>query len=184
MSKLAKKPIPIPPEVKIEIKGDEIHISGKAGVLSLPLLSYLDLKVSSEGSISVTAHANHKQARANLGTMASLLTNAIEGVTKGFSKSLEVEGIGFRASLEGTTLVLTVGFSHPVRFQAPPGVKLTIEKNVITVSGVDKQLVGEVAAQIRRIKKPEPYKGKGIHYSGEIIRRKAGKKVAGSTAGA
>ena len=113
----------------------------------------------------------------NVGTMWSLARNAAQGVLSEFSKVLEIEGIGYRASIEGDTLVLSLGYAQPVRFKIPKDVSVRVEKNVITISGVDKQLVGETAATIRQLKKPEPYKGKGIRYRGEIIRRKAGKKA-------
>ena len=183
MSKIGKKPLPIPAGVKVEVRGQVINFSGQAGDLAVPILDYLKTELK-ENELVFLPLAKHKQARANWGTMASLASNALEGVSQGFTKSLEIEGIGFKASMEGMTLVLNVGFTHRVKFAPPPGVKITVEKNIIKVSGVDKNLVGQAAAQIRKIKKPEPYKGKGIHYVGEVIRRKAGKKVAGTGTGA
>jgi len=183
MSKLAKKPIPIPEGVKAELKGEHLEFTGKAGSFGLAMLPYVKAEIRERGLV-LTKTADHKQARANWGTMAALTKNALRGVSEGFTKSLEIEGIGFKAGKEAETLVLNVGFTHQVKFQPPSGIKITVEKNVIKVSGVDKSLVGEVAAQIRKIKKPEPYKGKGIHYVGEVIRRKAGKKVAGTGTGA
>ena len=182
MSRLAKKPILIPAGISIEEKEKIVHITGERGTLRVPVLPYVTIVIK-DGALFVESHVHHMQARANIGTMAALLKNALRGAKEGFSKSLEVEGIGFRAALEGDILVLNVGFSHQVKFHPPAGVKISVEKNAITVGGIDKQLVGEVAAQIRRIKKPEPNKGKGIHYKGEVIRRKAGKKVAGAGAG-
>lgn len=179
MSKLAKKPIAIPEGVKVEVSGKEVKFAGKDANLALPVLDYTDVQIK-DNQIFLSKKAGHKQAAANLGTMAALVKNALVGVSQGFSKSLEIEGIGFKAALEGKTLVVNAGFTHPVKFEAPGGVKVTVEKNIIKVSGIDKGLVGQVAAQIKKIRKPEPYKGKGIHYVGEVVRRKEGKKVAGA----
>jgi large subunit ribosomal protein L6 len=178
MSKLGKKPISIPVGVTVTEANGHLEVKGKAGNLSLPVLPYIALTIK-DGAVHLTPTLDHKQARANWGTMAALLKNAFEGVTLGFKKVLEIEGIGFRATMEGKNLVLNVGFTHPVKFMPPEGVTITLEKNRITVASVNKEMLGEAAAQIRSIKKPEPYKGKGIRYAGEVIRRKAGKKVAG-----
>lgn len=183
MSKLAKKPIGLGEGIKVEIGEKNITVSGKEGTLTLPILDYVKAEIK-DAKLYFTKTADHKQARANLGTMASLAKNALEGVSQGFIKSLEIEGIGYRVTLEGQILVLNVGFTHSVKFEPPKGIRITVEKNLIKVSGVDKSLVGETAAKIRKIKKPEPYQGKGIHYLGEVIRRKAGKKVAGTGTGA
>ena len=185
MSKIGKKPILIPAGVEIGLKDDKIEVKGKGGIVTLPFLPYLkeDLTKKEDGlsEMVFSTTNNSKQARANWGTMASLVRGAVEGVTNGFSKNLEIEGIGFKASLEGNKLVLNVGFTHPIKLETPSGIKILVEKNVIKVSGIDKALVGQVAANIRKIKKPEPYQGKGIRYQGEVIRRKEGKKAAGST---
>jgi large subunit ribosomal protein L6 len=183
MSKIAKKPITIPDGAEAKVDGRVLRIKGKEGELNLNVLEYVSIEVK-EGHIIFTATANHKQARANWGTMAALTKNAFVGVTKGFIKNLEFEGIGFRASLEGVNLVLSVGFTHPVKIAPPAGIKFSIEKNVIKISGADKTAVGQVAAQIRKVKPPEPYLGKGIRYQGEVIQRKAGKKAAGATGAA
>lgn len=186
MSKIGKKPINIPVGVEVKLQDGAIEFKGKDTKLSLPVLPYIKGKIiftdSGTNQLVFSKESNIKQARANWGTMASLSTNAIKGVTDGFSKTLIIEGIGFKASLEGTKLALNVGFTHPIKFEPPAGIKINIEKNIIKISGYDKAVVGEVAAQIRKIKKPEPYKGKGIRYNDEVIRRKAGKKVAGATA--
>ncbi|OGY64679.1 MAG: 50S ribosomal protein L6, partial [Candidatus Harrisonbacteria bacterium RIFCSPHIGHO2_02_FULL_40_20] len=145
------------------------------------LLEYINLEINGNQAIFKPS-SMHKQARANWGTMTSLFKNALQGATEGFFKILEIEGVGYRASMEGNTLILSVGFTRPVKYTAPENIKIIVDKNGIKISGIDRQLVGQVAAQIRKIKKPEPYKGKGIHYQGEVIRRKAGKKVAGATA--
>ena len=181
MSKISKKPIIIPDGVTVKINNRLIEVTGKTGSLSLRLLEYINLEINGNQAIFKPS-SMHKQARANWGTITSLLKNAIQGVTEGFFKIIEIEGVGYRASMEGNTLVLSVGFTKPVKYTAPESIKITVDKTGIKIAGIDRQLVGQVAAQIRKIKKPEPYKGKGIHYQGEVIRRKAGKKVAGATA--
>ena len=177
MSRLSKKPIAIPEGVSLLLDGETLKVKGPKGELSLRVLPFLDVKIE-ESSVSVSSGKSMKQAVINKGTMWSLICNAIEGVSKGFSKTLEINGVGFRAMMEGEALVLHLGFVNPIRFVPPPGVTVTVEKNIIRISGIDKESVGQAAAEIRANKKPEPYKGKGIKYSGEIIRRKAGKKAA------
>ncbi|MBI4119526.1 MAG: 50S ribosomal protein L6 [Parcubacteria group bacterium] len=181
MSKLAKKPIAIPEGVAVDKKEDVVEVKGPKGGITLRRLPFTDIALEDKGA-RVLCSGSEKQVKANCGTMWALLRNALVGVSQGFQKSLEIEGVGYRAALEGKTLVLNVGFSHPVRFSPPEGIEVKVDKNVINISGIDKDLVGRAAAQIRAIKKPEPYKGKGIRYQGEVIRRKAGKKVAGTTA--
>ena len=180
MSKIAKKPIKIPTGVEVKRDGNVLNIKGKEGVLSLGVLEFVNVEIK-DGEMTFTSLAKHKQARANWGTMAALTKNALFGVDKGFAKNLEFEGIGFRASMEGVNLVLTVGFTHPVKITPSPGIKISVEKNVIKITGADKASVGQMAAKIRKVKPPEPYLGKGIRYQGEVIRRKAGKKAAGAT---
>lgn len=181
MSKIGKKQLAIPEGVTVTITDGTITVKGKTATLVVPVLSFV--KPTVEGSIvSFAVSGTAKQARANWGTQSALVANAITGVTTGFTKQLEVQGIGFKANMEGANLVLNVGFTHPVKFTAPAGVKVSVEKNQITITGSDKYLVGQAAAQIRKIRKPEPYQGKGIRYVGEQVRRKEGKKVAGSTA--
>ncbi|MBI3046617.1 MAG: 50S ribosomal protein L6 [Candidatus Harrisonbacteria bacterium] len=182
MSKIGKKPIEIPAGVNIEIKDSRLEIKGKEGALSLSVLPYTKVELKNN-QVLVMAEADEKQARSNWGTMRALAQNAVLGVSGGFTKELEIQGIGYRAAAEGANLVLNIGFSHPVKFTPPAGIKISVEKNLIKVSGVDKNLVGEVAAKIRALKKPEPYKGKGIRYKGEVVKIKAGKKAV-STAGA
>lgn len=183
MSKVGKKPIEIPSGVSVTLKDSLIEVKGKDGNLTLPVLPYTKLEVK-ENQVSVSAEEKHKQARSNWGTMRALAQNAILGVSGGFIKELEIQGVGYRAAAEGNNLVLNIGFSHPVKFAPPAGIKISVEKNLIKVSGVDKNLVGEVAAKIRSLKKPEPYQGKGIRYKGEVVKIKAGKKVAGATGAA
>ncbi|MEK7115039.1 MAG: 50S ribosomal protein L6 [Patescibacteria group bacterium] len=185
MSKIGRKPVVISNGVEVKIIDKKLEFKGKEGSLTLPLLPYIkaEIKPGTGGNELIFSKENDvKQARANWGTMASLAKNAIQGVSQGFSKTLEIEGIGFKASVQGNTLALNVGFTHQIKMDAPAGIKIVVEKNTIKISGFDKALVGEVAANIRKVKKPEPYKGKGIRYQGEVVRRKAGKKVAGTTA--
>lgn len=177
MSKIGKKPIIIPEGVEVKIDDGILKIKGKRGELSLLILPFIKIDLN-EQAISLSAEGDFKQARANWGTMRALANNAVIGVSDGFSKALEIGGVGYRASLEGNNLVLNIGFTNPVKIIPPEGIIISVEKNVIKVSGNDKALVGKTAAEIRAKKKPEPYKGKGIKYQGEIIRRKEGKKAA------
>ena len=152
-----------------------VIIKGPKGELSV--LLHPDMDVTFENNEArVLPRLENKKSAALWGLYRSLIANMVEGATKGFEKKLELDGIGYRVAMEGTGLLMQLGFSHPVRVSAPEGIQFQVERNVITVSGVDKAKVGEVAARIRSLKKPEPYKGKGIHYRGEVIRRKQGKK--------
>lgn len=175
MSRIGKKPIKLPAGVSCVLSGREANIKGPKGELTVMLPPKVSV-AEKEGELLVTV-ADPAQARqaAFWGLGRSLLYGAVAGVSEGFSKQLEFSGVGFRAALAGKELVLTVGFSHPVKFTPPAGIDLKVEGNVITVSGIDKQMVGETAARIRAIKPVEPYKGKGIKYAGEVVRRKAGK---------
>jgi large subunit ribosomal protein L6 len=177
MSKVGKKPIAIPDGVTVQFEGRILLVTGPKGKLEVPKLE--NVEVTQSGSeIVLQPASDSQQTTMNWGTMRSLLANAVDGVTKGYAKTLEIEGVGFKASMEGNDkLVLKVGFSHLVNFPVPQGITIAVEKNKIMVSGFDKHLVGQVAADIRKIKKPEPYLGKGIRYQGEVIRRKAGKKA-------
>ncbi len=179
MSKIGKKPIAIPDNVEVKANGDFLEFKNDNKSITLKILPYLKAEIKDK--ILLFAPENDSRtARTNWGTMGSLAFNAVSGLTKGFSKILEIEGIGYRASMEGKTLVLNLGLSHPVKFAPPEGIEISVSKNTINISGFDKTAVGQAAAKIRAFKKPEPYKGKGIKYQGEIIRRKAGKKVAGT----
>jgi len=167
----------IPSGVEAKINGDVISMKGPKGELSRKFKN--DVEIFLNGSeISLKPKRNSKEVMALWGTYASHLKNMIEGVTNGFGKKLVVEGIGFKAQLEGTNLVLNLGFSHPIKIEIPEDLKVLVEKNVISVSGSDKEKVGAMSAKIRAFKKPEPYKGKGIRYDNEVIRRKSGKKAA------
>lgn len=179
MSKIGKKPITIPENVKIKLEDRVLSIEGPRGHLSLSIPMEIKAELSDK-SLIFSNSGSSKRSSAMWGTTRALAENAIKGVSSGFEKILEIEGIGFRAQKDGRDLILSLGFSHPVKFPPPEGIEISVEKNKIIVSGIDKALVGGIAAQIRALKKPEPYKGKGIRYQGEIIRRKAGKKVAGA----
>lgn len=180
MSKIGKKLIKIPEGVTVSVSENVMAIKGKLGELKVPVLAFVNPEIK-DGQIVFGVSGNQSQARSNWGTMRALVAGAVIGVMEGYIKLLEIEGIGFKASVDGKNLVLNIGFSHPVKYAIPDGIVVNVEKGVIKVSGIDKALVGEVAAQVRRLKEPEPYKGTGIRYKGEVIRRKAGKKVAGAT---
>lgn len=176
MSRIGKKPIAIPSGVEVTVGKHQVDVKGPKGSLSTPL--HAKIEVKQEGSeIVVTRVDESRLARAQHGLRRTLLSNMIEGVTKGFEKQLEVVGVGYRVNVQGTKVVLNVGYSHPVEFPLPAGIEAKAEGTKLTISGCDKQMVGEVAAQIRRVRKPEPYKGKGIKYVDEVIRRKAGKSA-------
>lgn len=181
MSRLAKKPITIPQGASVAVRDGGVSVTGPKGSQNVKLPARIDVRVEGAG-VHVASGGTTKQDRANTGTVWSLVRNAIEGCVNGFSKELEIEGVGFRAVLEGQTLTLHLGYAHPVRVPIPAGITVVVEKNAVTVSGVSKELVGRFAAEVRALKKPEPYKGKGIRYKGEVIRRKAGKKAATGTA--
>lgn len=179
MSRIGKKPIIIPAGVTVSLSERTVSVVGPKGTLTRLLPPEVDLKIEA-GVANVVPVGSSRKVAAFWGLARSLVANMVEGVTKGFEKKLEFEGIGFRANLEGNILVMALGFSHPVRFSPPTGITLKTEKQTITVSGADKESVGLVAAAIRHLKEPEPYKGKGIRYQGEVIRRKAGKKAVAS----
>lgn len=174
MSRIGKKPVPIPAGVEVKVGAEAVQIKGPKGTLSTPVHASVTYTV--EGSEVVVSRVDDSRlARGQHGLRRTLLANCIEGVTKGFQKVLDVIGVGYKVAVQGKSVVLTVGFSHPVEFPLPAGIDAAVEGNKLTVSGIDKQMVGEVAAQIRRVRPPEPYKGKGIKYVDEHIRRKAGK---------
>jgi large subunit ribosomal protein L6 len=181
MSRIGKKPIEIIQGLKIEITEKEIKVSGPKG--ELKQFIHPEIKVESkDGKILVSPKTElSKKGRGLWGLYRALISNMVEGVSKGFEKKLEIEGVGFKANVDGDTLVLNLGFTNPVKIKKIPGVNFLVEKNVITVSGPDKERVGHMAALIRKQKKAEPYKGKGIKYQGEKIRRKEGKKVVASS---
>jgi large subunit ribosomal protein L6 len=181
MSKIGKKQLNIPDGVTVAVEKGGVVVKGKSVTLTVPVLKHVTPKVEG-GIVSFAVDSDVKQARANWGTMSAMVANAIEGVVNGFTKRLDVQGIGFKANMEGKTLVLNLGFTHPIKFPTPEGVTITLEKSQIIITGPSKYLVGQTAAKIRQFRKPEPYQGKGIRYVGEQVRRKEGKKVAGATA--
>lgn len=182
MSRIGKQPIAIPAGVTIIFEHGELKVTGTKGALVRQIDGRLIGVEISEKEVTLTQRKKNLESDALWGTYASHIRNMVRGVTEGFSKKLEIEGVGYRAQMQGEDLVLSLGFSHPIEVKPKEGIKFQVEKNAIIVSGIDKETVGEVAAKIRSFRKPEPYKGKGIHYEGEFIRRKAGKKAA--TAGA
>lgn len=174
MSRIGKLPVEIPAGVTITVGDAEISVVGPKGTLQVPIQTQTTTVVDGNQAI-VTRQNDEPKSRAWHGLQRALLHNAVEGVTKGFEKKLEINGVGFRLSGGPQEIEMSLGFSHPVKYKAPEGVTLTTNKMEITVTGIDKQKVGQVAAEIRALKKPEPYKGKGIKYAGEVILRKAGK---------
>jgi large subunit ribosomal protein L6 len=181
MSKIGKQIIILPEKIEAKLDDSRIIVKGPKGEMGVDLIYGFKIEIDEKSIKVIPGDRLSKKSPALWGTLRALINNAVLGVTKGFEKKLEIEGIGFKAILEGQTLSLNVGFSHPVKFPIPEGIKIIVEKNIITISGIDKDLVGRTAAEIRAIKKPEPYKGKGIHYVGEVVRRKSGKKAAGTT---
>ena len=177
MSRIGKLPVEIPAGVTITVDGDLVKVTGPKGNLEEKLLPHVTVTIE-DGVLNVARNSDEKISRSQHGLMRSLINNMVVGVTKGFEKKLEVNCVGFKVALQGSTLVLNLGFSHPVEFTAPEGITLGVDKLNISVQGISKQQVGQVAADIRAFKKPEPYKGKGIKYEGEHIIRKAGKTGA------
>ena len=177
MSRIGKKEILIPAGVDVKINGLDIEVKGPKGVLTMKAVEQITIEVK-ENAIYFTPKKADLKSNALWGLTRTLVSNMIDGVTKGFEKRLEINGVGFKARVEGTKLILDVGLSHTVDIEAPKGIEFKVEKNVIIVTGIDKSLVGQISATIRKVKPPEPYKGKGIKYSTEIIKRKLGKKAA------
>ena len=177
MSRIGKNPIEIPSGVEVSVGASEIQIKGPKGTLKTPVHPTVEYKIE-DGKVYVTRIDDSRQARGQHGLRRTLLANCVEGVTKGYEKGLEVIGVGYKVSVQGKKIVLNVGYSHPVEFDLPTGIDAKAEGSKLLLSSIDKQLVGEVAAQIRRVRPPEPYKGKGIKYVEEVIRRKAGKSGA------
>jgi large subunit ribosomal protein L6 len=181
MSRIGKKPIQIPEGVKINVDGKKIIVEGPKGKLEKEIRPEIGIEIK-EGEIFLFPKIKSKITKSLWGTFRALISNMIEGVERGYQKKLEIEGLGYRAEIRGEDLILQVGYSHPIKISPPKGIKISVEKNIITVSGIDKEMVGQVAAKIRQVKVAEPYKGKGIKYLGEKIRRKVGKKVAAVSA--
>lgn len=181
MSRIGKQPIEIPAGVELKLDDRMVTVKGPKGTLKQLLHSHVTLTVEGTTACVTVNDPINPDDHALWGLFNRLIGNMVIGTTKGFEKALEVNGVGYKVAVNGRALDLSLGFSHPINFPLPEGIDAKVEKNVITISGSDKQVVGEIAAQIRRLRKPEPYKGKGIKYVGEVIRRKAGKaaKAAG-----
>jgi large subunit ribosomal protein L6 len=176
MSRLAKQPIEIPKGVEVSSAEGALTIKGPKGSIVHTLHEAVSVEIQ-DTTVALTLTSDAKETKAMLGTQASLIKNAFEGVTEGYKKVLEIEGVGYRVEIQGTKMTFSLGFSHPVVVAVPQGITATSEKNVITIVGIDKHAVGQFAANVRALKEPEPYKGKGIRYQGEYIIRKQGKKA-------
>jgi large subunit ribosomal protein L6 len=174
MSRIGRKPITIPSGVTIEVSGNLVKATGPKGGLELYLMPGIEIE-QDNGVLSVSKVTETPETQKSYGLMRTLVDNMIIGVSQGYTRRLEINGVGYRAAVSGNVITLSLGFSHPVIFTLPAGVEAKVERNVITLTGFDKQSVGQVAANLRALKKPEPYKGKGIKYAEERIRRKAGK---------
>ncbi|MDX1765827.1 MAG: 50S ribosomal protein L6 [Candidatus Saccharimonadales bacterium] len=179
MTRVGKQPIKIPDGITVETTEGIVAVKGTKGSMEQAILSLLNVAVK-EGQVFVERQNDEKVARSNQGLMRSLISNMIEGVSQGFKKQLEVEGVGFKVNLAGKNLKLSLGFSHEINYAIPEDIEASVDGNTITIEGVNKQRVGQIAAEIRALRKPEPYKGKGIHYVGEQILRKAGKAAVGT----
>jgi len=180
MSRIGKKPISIPENTEVKIENNLISVKGPKGNISKKIDPQIKIEIK-DGKILVypdeKATRKNKKINALWGLTRAIIFNMIKGVTEGYQKKLIIEGVGYRGRVEGNELILNLGFSHPVKIEQTDDIKFSVDKNILIVEGVDKEKVGQIAAQIRKIRPPEPYKGKGIRYEGEIIRRKAGKKV-------
>ena len=177
MSRIGKQPIAIPPKVKVEVKGQKVLVEGPKGKLDWELPKRTSLKVA-DGKIVVSREGDDAQAKALHGLSRALVNNMVKGVTDGFVKKLEIQGVGFKAAVQGKVVNLALGFSHPINYAIPDQIKVTVEENTkLTIEGPDKKVVGQVAAEIRGFYPPEPYKGKGVRYVGEHVQRKEGKTV-------
>jgi len=178
VSRIGKKPVPVPAGVSVDLQGDQISAKGPQGELSRTLPPGITASLL-EGQVVVARASDEPRHKALHGLTRTLVANMLEGVARGYTRALEIQGVGYKAEATKTGLTLTVGLSHPVRYPAPAGIKLTVENNVLVrVAGPSKELVGQVAAELRSVRPPEPYKGKGIRYQGEQVRRKAGKTGA------
>jgi large subunit ribosomal protein L6 len=176
MSRIGKKPVPLPKGVTASVDGKTVKVKGPKGELKVTLVEEVDASVGDDG-ITITPREHMERARPMWGMSRTLVNNLVTGVTQGFQTKLEIQGVGYRAAVQGRNLNLQLGFSHDVAYPIPEGIQITSEKpTMLTVAGIDKQLVGQVAAEIRGFRKPEPYKGKGVRYAGEYVRRKEGKK--------
>lgn len=177
MSKIGKQPVLIPSGVTVEVSGHNVKVTGPKGTLEKHFPPEINVEVK-DGKVQVSAKGKGKYITSLHGTIRALINNDVKGVQEGWGKKLELVGTGFKAEVTGGTLSLTVGFSHPVKIEAPQGITFKVEKMIVTVEGSNRETVGQVAANIRAVRPPEPYKGKGIKYVDEVIRRKAGKAAA------
>lgn len=176
MSRIAKHPIPVPAGVEVKLAGRKLSVKGKKGELSLDISNEINAEIK-DGKVVLQKASESRHARNMWGTTSSLIKGMLKGVTEGYSKRMLIEGVGFRAALQGKELVLQIGYSHEVRYKVPTGIEMKVPKPTeIEISGIDKQKVGQVAAELYLMKRPEPYKGKGINYEGRRILRKEGKK--------
>jgi large subunit ribosomal protein L6 len=179
MSRIGNKPVALPEKVNIKIDGKRVQVEGPKGKLEMTLPERIEASVD-EGQVTFKRPSDNRQDKAFHGLCRSLVNNMVIGTSEGFQKKLEVHGVGFRAAVQGSKLNLNLGYSHPINYEIPEGIKITVQDQTkITIEGIDKQKVGAVAADIRRYYPPEPYKGKGVRYVGEIIRRKEGKTAQG-----
>jgi large subunit ribosomal protein L6 len=184
MSRIGNKSVAIPSGVTVEVKGNAVHVKGSKGELKYDLLPEVSVTVE-ESEVKVTRKADTKESRARHGLTRALIANMVKGVSDGYMKELEIIGVGYKAALKGKTLQLSLGYSHPIDFSIPADIEITQDeknKNILRIKGADRQLVGQVAAQIRELRPPEPYKGKGIRYSDEQVRRKVGKAATAKAA--
>lgn len=178
MSRIGKRPIAVPSGVTAEVKDGRVSVKGSKGALSFDVRKEVEVKISPEEGVIIEKVGKTKESPAIWGTTARMIENMIRGVSEGFQKQLELNGVGFRMNVAGKKINLALGFSHPVEVEIVDGIEVKIEGNVMTVSGIDKQLVGQFAANIKKLKPVEPYKGKGFKYVGEVVRRKEGKRSA------
>jgi large subunit ribosomal protein L6 len=177
MSRIGKQPIAIPPKVKVEIKGQKVSVEGPKGKLNFELPRRTSLKVEG-ANVLVSRQGDDAQAKALHGLSRALVNNMVHGVSEGFVKKLEIQGVGFKAAVQGKTINMNLGYSHPINYAIPDQIKITVEENTkITIEGPDRQVVGQVASELRGFYPPEPYKGKGVRYVGEHVQRKEGKTV-------
>jgi len=177
MSRIGKQPIAIPPKVKVEVKGQQVQVEGPKGKLTWELPQRTSLKVE-DGKVVVSRAGDDAKAKALHGLSRALINNMVRGVAEGFVKKLEIQGVGFKAAVQGNTVNMNLGFSHPILYPIPAQIKVTVEENTkITIEGPDRQVVGQVASELRSFYPPEPYKGKGVRYVGEHVVRKEGKTV-------
>jgi len=175
MSRIGKKPIPVPDKVKVDIKGETVVVTGPKGTVSNPIPPGIRFEQKDKELLAIRQDDSGPQ-RAFHGLARALVANAVRGVTEGFTRELEIVGVGYRAEQKKTSVVFTLGFSHPIEYPIPPGISITVDKQTrLVITGVDRQQVGQIAANIRSLKKPDPYKNKGIRYAGEQLKKKAGK---------